>query len=209
MYPICVFLEKLKSMIQQHAYKTGLNLTCWFYEKGKKFAVFKCPHTPHWNLTQSWKYHIESKECMLLWKIHLPVLPLMFRNWPQSGCRVAVAIPGNCLSCWLILFASPVGSVNRFFLGSVGLAVVIVCIILRPEREWSWPCLIFLLKRQVCIIKFGITRRLRARTAGRSTPPRRCRRCPAPAPPQGQATRAVTASCVGFAGPWTPAIWGM
>merc|ERR1711894_804746 len=47
-----------------------------------------------------------------------PVLPLMFRDWPQSGCRVAVAIP--------------VGSVNRFFLASIGLAVVIVCVILRP-----------------------------------------------------------------------------
>ena len=36
---IYVFLEKLKSMIQQqHAYKTGLKMTCWFYEKGKKFG---------------------------------------------------------------------------------------------------------------------------------------------------------------------------
>ena len=51
------------------------------------------------------------------------------------------------------------------------------------------------------MLKFGITRLLLARTAGCSTPPRRCRRYPAPAPPQGQATRAVTTSCVGFAGP--------
>ena len=29
----------------------------------------------------------------------------------------------------------------------------------------------------VCIIKFGITRRLRARTVGCSTPPRHCRHC--------------------------------
>jgi len=41
-YPmyIYVFLEKLKSMIQQHTHKTGLNMTCWFNEKGKNLKVW-------------------------------------------------------------------------------------------------------------------------------------------------------------------------
>ena len=31
---------------------------------------------------------------------------------------------------------SPVGSVNRLFLASVGLAIVIICILLGPEIKW-------------------------------------------------------------------------
>ena len=81
---------------------------------------------------------------------------------------------------------------------------------LRNPQAWDKiiVALILILKRTIFLIEFGITHRLHARTAGCSTPPRRCRRCPAPAPPQDRATHAVTTSCVGFAAPWTPAIWG-
>ena len=46
-----------------------------------------------------------------------------------------------------------------------------------------------------------LTRPLGGRIAGCRTPPHRSPRCPAPAPPQDQATHAVTMNCVGFAGP--------
>jgi len=42
----------------------------------------------------------------------------VFRNRSQSGCRVSVAIP--------------VRSVDRFFLASVGLTIVVLRIIVRP-----------------------------------------------------------------------------
>jgi len=42
----------------------------------------------------------------------------MFRNRSQSGCRVSVAIP--------------IRSVDRFFLASVGLTIVVLRIIIRP-----------------------------------------------------------------------------
>jgi len=137
---IYVFLEKLKSMIQQHTHKTGLNMTCWSNEKGKNF---KCPHTPHWNLTQS---------CIVS---HVQELASV---WMQS-CHVH-----SCRNCESLL---------------LGFCKV--------------GCSYHLHNPQA--------RRLRARTVGCSTPPH-CPppHCPPPALP-GQATRAATVSCVGFAGP--------
>ena len=183
-------------------------MTCWFYEKGKKFGRLQM--SPYSTLefdpvleTSYWIKRISFMHALV---------DLYCLSCSGTGLSLAAELPWPFLGIVFladsIQFVPPVGSVNRLFLASVGLAVVIVCIILRPVIEWSWPCLIFIFNRPVCIIKFRITRRLRARTAGCSTPPRRCRRCPAPAPPRGQATRAVTASCVGFAGLWTPAIWG-
>ena len=207
---VCVFLEKLKSMIHHHTcVQNRFKMTGWLWNV--KWRLFqqvqelKYPRTPHWNSTQSWKYHIDSKEYMLLLTCTASHVQGLASVWMQS-CH---GHSWSCLSCWFFsILSSPVGSVNRFFLASIGLAVVIVCVILRPEMEWLWLGLILILKRTVFLIKFWITHRLHARTAGCSTPPRRCRRYPAPAPPQGRATRAVTTSCVGFAGPWTPTIWG-
>ena len=85
-------------------------------------------------------YIWSDKSFAASWKVDLPVLPLMFRDWPQSGCRVAMAIPVNCPSCYfsLLIDKVPVGSVNGIFLASVGLAIVIICIILRPGMKWIW-----------------------------------------------------------------------
>ena len=109
--------------------------------KGKKLWVtsnIPVLHTGIWPSPED----VKRISCLVLCKIYLPVLPLMFRNWSQSGRRVAMTIPANCpscwLFCWLILFSLPVGSVNGVFLASVGLAIVIICIILRPGIEWIY-----------------------------------------------------------------------
>ena len=55
--------------------------------KVKSLGDFKCPRTPHWNLTQSWKHHIKSTEsasCMLLWTCTASHVQELASVWLQS-----------------------------------------------------------------------------------------------------------------------------
>ena len=149
---IYVFLEKLKSMIQQHTHKTGLNMTCWSNEKGKNLKVWPTSNVPifHTGIWPSPENILlnESKEWVLcscgFFTCTVSHVQELASVWMQS-CHVHswelsfLLIASSCDPT----VVSPVGTVNRFFLASVGLAVVIICIILRPEIEWSWYCLIF------------------------------------------------------------------
>lgn len=89
----------------------------------------------------------------------------------------------------VVLHGSPVVGVYGLLLAPVWLAVVIVHILPGPEAS-----------RSDHPFHRPLTRPPGGRTAGCSNPPRRCRRCPAPAPPHGPASHGATESCAGSAG---------
>ena len=118
-------------------------MTCWFYVKGKNWVTSNVSvlHTGIWPSPEIWYIWSDKSfaaQCILeSWLTctasHVQGLASV---WMQS-CH------GHSCELSFLLFAVlidkvPVGSVNGIFLASVGLAIVIICIILRPGMKWMW-----------------------------------------------------------------------